>query len=95
MLVVDDERNIRDTVRLFLEQARYAVLAAATEQEALDVAVRLNPDLVVLDLMLPDLPGEAIARSLRAISEVPIIMLTGESIPVVQPPGTSQEHAHA
>jgi DNA-binding response OmpR family regulator len=79
VLVVDDERKIRDTVRLFLEQARYAVLAAGTGQEALDVAGRLKPDLVVLDLMLPDLPGEEVARSLRAVSEVPIIMLTAKA----------------
>lgn len=79
VLVVDDERKIRETVRTFLEQERYSVLVAGTGQEALDVAVRLRPDLVVLDLMLPDLPGEEVARSLRAISEVPIIMLTAKA----------------
>jgi DNA-binding response OmpR family regulator len=79
VLVVDDERKIRDTVRLFLERQRYAVLLAGTGQQALDVAGRLKPDLVVLDLMLPDLPGEEVARSLRAISQVPIIMLTAKA----------------
>jgi two-component system, OmpR family, response regulator RegX3 len=79
VLVVDDERKIRDTVRAFLERSRYAVLTAATGQQALDVAARLKPDLVVLDLMLPDLPGEEVARSLRAISQVPIIMLTAKA----------------
>jgi DNA-binding response OmpR family regulator len=79
VLVVDDERKIRDTVRLFLEQQRYAVLVAGSGQEALDVAGRLHPDLVVLDLMLPDLAGEEVARSLRAISQVPIIMLTAKA----------------
>jgi DNA-binding response OmpR family regulator len=79
VLVVDDERKIRDTVRTFLEQERYSVLVAGSGQEALDVAVRLRPDLVVLDLMLPDLPGEEVARSLRAVSEVPIIMLTAKA----------------
>jgi two-component system, OmpR family, response regulator RegX3 len=79
VLVVDDERKIRDTLRAFLERARYAVLTAATGQQALDVAARLKPDLVVLDLMLPDLPGEEVARSLRAISAVPIIMLTAKA----------------
>ena len=79
VLVVDDERKIRDTVRAFLEQQRYAVLVAGTGQEALDVAGRLKPDLVVLDLMLPDLAGEEVARSLRAISQVPIIMLTAKA----------------
>ena len=79
VLVVDDERKIRDTVRLFLEQQRYAVLLAGTGQQALDVAGRLKPDLVVLDLMLPDLPGEEVARSLRTVSQVPIIMLTAKA----------------
>ena len=79
VLVVDDERKIRDTVRAFLEKQRYAVLVAGSGQEALDVAGRLKPDLVVLDLMLPDLAGEEVARSLRAISQVPIIMLTAKA----------------
>ena len=79
VLVVDDERKIRDTVRTFLEHERYAVLVAGTGQEAIDVAGRLKPDLVVLDLMLPDLPGEEVARSLRTVSEVPIIMLTAKA----------------
>ena len=79
VLVVDDERKIRETVRTFLEQERYAVLVAGSGQEALDVAGRLKPDLVVLDLMLPDLAGEEVARSLRAVSEVPIIMLTAKA----------------
>ena len=79
VLVVDDERKIRDTVRAFLERSRYAVLVAGTGAQALDVAGRLKPDLVVLDLMLPDLPGEEVARSLRAISDVPIIMLTAKA----------------
>ena len=79
VLVVDDEPKIRNTVRVFLEQDRYGVLMAATGQEAIEVASRLKPDLVVLDLMLPDLPGEEVARSLRAVSEVPIIMLTAKA----------------
>jgi DNA-binding response OmpR family regulator len=79
VLVADDERKIRDTLRLFLEQQRYAVLQAGTGQEALDVAGRLKPDLVILDLMLPDLPGKEVARSLRTVSPVPIIMLTAKA----------------
>ena len=62
-----------------MERQHYAVLVAGSGQEALDVAGRLNPDLVVLDLMLPDLAGEEVARSLRAISPVPIIMLTAKA----------------
>ena len=79
VLVVDDEPKIRKTVQMFLEQERYGVLLASTGQEAIEVAGRLHPDLVVLDLMLPDLPGEEVARSLRTVSEVPIIMLTAKA----------------
>ena len=79
VLVVDDERKIRDTVRAFLEHDRYAVLSTGSGQDALDIVQRLHPDLVILDLMLPDLPGEEVARALRTVSAVPIIMLTAKA----------------
>jgi DNA-binding response OmpR family regulator len=79
VLVVDDERKIRDLIRPYLERAGYAVMLADCGQRALESAVRTRPDLVVLDLMLPDLPGEVVARNLRAISDVPIIMLTAKA----------------
>jgi DNA-binding response OmpR family regulator len=79
VLVVDDEHKIRDVVRTYLEHDGYAVFVAASGEEALESAQRLQPDLVVLDLMLPDLPGEEVARSLREVSDVPIIMLTAKA----------------
>ena len=79
VLVVDDEHKIQDVVRTYLEHDGYAVFIAGSGQEALEAAARLRPDLVILDLMLPDLAGEEVARSLRAISEVPIIMLTAKA----------------
>jgi DNA-binding response OmpR family regulator len=79
VLVVDDERKIRELVRPYLERAGYAVLLADCGQGALETAARAAPDLVVLDLMLPDLPGEEVARSLREVSDVPIIMLTAKA----------------
>jgi two-component system, OmpR family, response regulator RegX3 len=79
VLVVDDERKIRELVRPYLERAGYAVLVADSGQQALETVARAAPDLVVLDLMLPDLPGEEVARSLRAVSDVPIIMLTAKA----------------
>jgi two-component system, OmpR family, response regulator RegX3 len=79
VLVVDDERKIRDLVRPYLERAGFGVLLAPDGQAALETAARANPDLVVLDLMLPDLPGEEVARSLRELSDVPIIMLTAKA----------------
>jgi DNA-binding response OmpR family regulator len=78
ILVVDDEARIRDVVRTYLEHHGYTVFEASTGQEALEAANRLTPDLVVLDLMLPDMTGEEVARSLRDVTEVPIIMLTAK-----------------
>ncbi len=57
ILVVDDERNIIELVRLYLEQAGFAVAEARDGKEALEQHARLDPDLIVLDLMLPELDG--------------------------------------
>ena len=79
ILVVDDERKIRDLVRSYLELEGYSVLVADTGERALESASRSQPDLVVLDLGLPDLSGEEVARTLRTASNVPIIMLTAKA----------------
>ena len=79
ILVVDDERKIRDLVRSYLEREGYAVLVADSGQGALEALERANPDLVVLDLMLPDVSGEEVARSVRSHSDLPIIMLTAKA----------------
>ena len=79
ILVVDDEQKIRDLVRSYLELEGYSVLVADTGARALESASRSHPDLVVLDLGLPDLPGEEVARTLRTASNVPIIMLTAKA----------------
>lgn len=79
VLVVDDERKVREIVGTYLERQGYAVTLAATGGAALDAAVREHPDLIVLDLRLPDIPGEEVARSIRDVSPVPIIMLTAKS----------------
>jgi DNA-binding response OmpR family regulator len=79
VLVVDDERKIREIVGGYLERQGYAVSLAENGQAALEAALRHHPDLIVLDLVLPDIPGEEVARSLREVSPVPIIMLTAKS----------------
>jgi len=79
ILVVDDERDIVELVRYNLVQAGYRVTAAADGQQAIDMARRDRPDLVVLDLMLPLMPGTEVARLLRQdekTRDIPIIMLT-------------------
>jgi DNA-binding response OmpR family regulator len=79
ILVVDDDRKIVDLVALYLKRDGYGVLTAYDGQEALDTARRKQPDLIVLDLLLPELDGTDVCRLLRAESRVPIIMLTARS----------------
>ena len=76
ILVVDDEKQIVDIVRAYLSREGYQVMAAYDGPGAVDMARRENPDLVVLDLMLPGLSGWDVCRKLRQESAVPIIMLT-------------------
>ncbi len=78
VLVVDDEPRIRELVRRYLEHEGHRVITAAGGAEALEVAAHTEVDLVVLDLRLPDIPGEEVARELRARSDVPILMLTAK-----------------
>ena len=79
ILVVDDERNIVELVRLYLEQAGYNVVEARDGQEALDQHDRVDPDLVVLDLMMPRMDGTEVTREIRRRGEPPILMLTARS----------------
>jgi DNA-binding response OmpR family regulator len=82
ILVVDDEAAMVDSMRFFLEKEGYRVLTATTGAAALDVAAREHPDLVILDVMLPDLDGLEVTRRLRRDTPVPIIMVSarGEEI---------------
>jgi DNA-binding response OmpR family regulator len=79
VLVVEDERKLRELVRSYLERAGFTVLSTESGAEALTLAASAAPDLVVLDLGLPDVPGETIARELRAAGSTPIVMLTARS----------------
>jgi DNA-binding response OmpR family regulator len=79
VLVVEDERKLRDFIRSYLERAGFTVLSTGSGAEAITMATRTAPDLVVLDLGLPDVPGETVARELRGMSAVPILMLTAKA----------------
>jgi len=79
VLVVEDERKLRDLVRSYLERAGFTVLSTGSGAEAITMAAAAAPDLVVLDLGLPDVPGETVALELRAESATPILMLTARS----------------
>jgi len=76
ILVVDDDRKIVDLLSLYLTRDGFKVLPAYDGERALAVARRMRPDLIILDLMLPGLDGTEVCKTLKAESQVPIIMLT-------------------
>ncbi|HVV23783.1 MAG TPA: response regulator transcription factor [Pseudonocardiaceae bacterium] len=76
VLVVDDDINVRDVLRRYLENAGYRVALADTGEDALRLAETVEPDLVVLDLMLPGIDGFEVCRRLRQRGPVPVVMLT-------------------
>ena len=76
VLIIEDDPHTTELVRLYLAHDGHEVLSAATGPEGLARAREARPDLVVLDLMLPGLDGQAICRELRAESDVPIVILT-------------------
>ncbi len=79
ILIVDDEPNIIELGRLYLENEGYQVEAAQTGLEAMQKFQTFKPALIVLDLMLPELNGWELCKRIRASSEVPIIMLTART----------------
>jgi DNA-binding response OmpR family regulator len=78
ILVVDDEATIREVVSRYLERDGFRVLEAADGFEALDAIKEVQPDLIVLDLMLPGIDGLTLTQHLRQDRQVPIIMLTAK-----------------
>ncbi len=79
ILLVDDEQHIIDLAKMYLEREGYNVTSAADGLIALDKILNDNPNLIVLDLMLPGLDGWEICRRVRAESDMPIIMLTARN----------------
>jgi DNA-binding response OmpR family regulator len=79
VLVVEDEQKIRDLVRRYLERGGHTVLSTGSGAEAITMAADARPDLVVLDLGLPDVPGDVVAREIRAVADIPIVMLTARA----------------
>jgi phosphate regulon transcriptional regulatory protein PhoB len=82
ILVVDDERAIRDMLRVALEMADYTVMEAGDAQEAHKIIVDARPDLILLDWMMPGISGIELARRLKSdevTREIPIILLTAKS----------------
>jgi DNA-binding response OmpR family regulator len=78
ILVVDDEAKLRDMIRLYLDQEGYRVVTAGNGREALYVARVEKPDLIILDLMMPEMGGTEFMRAFSREAETPVIMLTAK-----------------
>jgi DNA-binding response OmpR family regulator len=77
VLVIDDEPKITEVLKLYLEREGFQVAIAGSGKQALERAAGYKPDIIILDLNLPDVDGLEVCRTLRKQSNVPIIMLTG------------------
>ena len=79
ILIADDDAGIRDVLRMAFEPAGFTVSVAADGQAALEMARSLSPDLVVLDIGMPEMDGLTVCREIRKTSEMPILFLTAQS----------------
>ena len=78
VLIVEDDRNIAELLQLYLEKEGYAVITAEDGGKGLEKFRTIQPDLVLLDVMMPVMDGWAVCKAIRAESQVPIIMLTAK-----------------
>lgn len=79
ILIVDDEPKIVEVLKAYLEKENYEVLTSYDGNEALNIFRKESPNLILLDLMLPDISGEELCKIIREDSKVPIIMITAKS----------------
>lgn len=80
ILIVEDEKNISDVIKAYLEKEGYNTFVAFDGKKALDIFEKEKIDLIILDLMLPIISGEEVCIRIRNTSQVPIIMLTAKSL---------------
>ncbi|MBQ8795311.1 MAG: response regulator transcription factor [Clostridia bacterium] len=78
ILIVDDDTNISNLLRLYLEKENFSTVIASDGEEAVELFRTENPDLILLDIMLPKLDGWQVCREIRKTSECPIIMITAK-----------------
>jgi len=78
ILIVEDEKNIANVIKAYLEKEGFNIFIANDGEMALEIFKRKNIHLIILDLMIPKIPGEEVCKKIRATSNVPIIMLTAK-----------------
>ncbi len=79
ILIIEDEKNIADVIKAYLEKEGYGAYHAPSGKSAYGILENTDIDFIILDLMLPDLPGEEICREIRSKSQIPILMLTAKT----------------
>ena len=78
ILIVEDEKNIVDILKYNLSKEGFTTIEAYDGEKGLEMALTENPDLVLLDLMLPGMDGFTVCRKIREVSNVPVVMLTAK-----------------
>jgi two-component system, OmpR family, response regulator len=78
ILVIDDDYNINELIRLYLEKEGYEVIPEYNGGKAIDTFKNTTPDIVILDIMLPGADGWQVCREIRKLSDIPVIMLTAK-----------------
>lgn len=78
ILIVDDDRNIVELLRLYIEKEGYLTVTASNGREAINAFGREKPDLIILDVMMPEVDGWQVCKEIRKTSDTPIIMLTAK-----------------
>ncbi len=79
ILIVEDEKNISDIIKFNLEKEKFDVVCAYDGEEGISVFNKENPDLILLDIMMPKMDGLSVCKEIRKTSQVPIIMLTAKA----------------
>src|SRR5438067_6089883 len=79
ILIVDDEPGLRELVRMNLEHEGFSVLQSESGMQCLSVVQEHHPDLVILDVMMPDMDGWETCQRLREFSQIPVLMLTARA----------------
>ena len=78
ILIVEDDGNIRELLRLYLEREGYEITEAANGEEGVELWRKINPDMILLDVMMPIMDGWQVCKSIRKESKVPIIIMTAK-----------------
>ena len=78
ILAIDDDKNILEIIKLYLTKEGYEVYTATGGKSGLDAFIACSPDLVILDLMLPEMDGYEVCRDIRKMAQTPVIMLTAK-----------------